>query len=68
MSVKLCDFVGSNHQKYGGGYHITAQDFFDLNDWGIDTGEWNMTVRMFGDGNVFSHETANVCNPSRPGC
>lgn len=66
-----CEWVGGNHQPYGAGYHLTSQVFWYA---GVNyavaekKGFHAITYRMFGDGNIFVHETTNVCNPSRPGC
>jgi hypothetical protein len=68
VSTYFCDFVGPNHQKYGGGYHITAQVFFDVTfaaKIGPLTKNHAMTVRMFGSGGIYPHPDENcICNPS----
>jgi len=67
----FCDWIGPNHQKYGDGYHITAQTRFYAGVNAVVTnfeGYHAITVRMFGSGGVYGHATDKVCNPSRPGC
>lgn len=65
----FCDFVGPNHQKYGGGYHITSQVWYNV-DWLEPlpiSHEKAITVRMFGSGGVYGHNNGCVCNPSLKG-
>jgi Bacterial Ig-like domain (group 3) len=67
---EYCKWVGPDHQKYGGGYHITSQVKFRLKQQpsGV-AGNWKyITVRMFGSGNAYAHQTSAICNPSRPEC
>ncbi len=67
VNTEFCDWVGPNHQKYGGGYHITAQVFFHVS---LLTKPlvWShvMTVRAFAKGgSVFVHKDEScICNPS----
>lgn len=67
----FCNWIGGNHQKYGRGYHLTAQDIFTQ---GVGSAPLlvgkrrHLTVRAFGDGEAFAHDTEDVCNPSRPEC
>jgi hypothetical protein len=70
VEEEYCKWVGPDHQKYGAGYHITSQVKFRLvhETTGI-TGSWKyITVRMFGSGNAYAHQTSAICNPSRPEC
>jgi hypothetical protein len=67
---EYCKWVGPDHQKYGQGYHITSQVKFRLKQQpsGV-AGNWKyITVRMFGSGNAYAHQTSAICNPSRPEC
>lgn len=68
IALNYCDFSGPNHQKYGGGYHITSQVFFDVSvafQGGPLSWSHAMTVRMFGSGGVYVHKDETcVCNPS----
>jgi len=62
----FCDFVGPNHQKYGHGYHISAQvRFHVVLDLSVVHKEYDeaMTVYMYGDGYWKEHVTAALCNP-----
>lgn len=68
FTMNYCDFIGPNHQKYGAGYHITAQMLFDVHTGLWTSGGKHVTVRMFGDGYIGVHDTDEICNPSRPGC
>jgi hypothetical protein len=68
LDLNFCDWAGPNHQKYGGGYHITAQVFYDvavgIGDFGI-THEHAITARLFGSGGAYPHKDEwCICNPS----
>jgi sugar lactone lactonase YvrE len=65
MSLVYCNWAGPDHQKYGGGYHISAQVKFTLNGaFGASfTDEEHMTAYLYGDGYGNSHDTAALCNP-----
>lgn len=67
---EYCKWVGPDHQKYGAGYHITSQVKFRLvSQPKAVAGNWKyITVRMFGSGNAYAHQTSAICNPSRPEC
>ncbi len=67
FSLNYCNWAGPNHQKYGNGYHISAQDFFNVST-GPAGSEKHITVRMFGSGGWYPHETSEICNPTRPEC
>lgn len=70
VEEEYCKWVGPDHQKYGNGYHITSQVKFRLvSQPKAVAGNWKyITVRMFGSGNAYAHQTSAICNPSRPGC
>ena len=71
VNIEECNWVGGNHQKYGEGFHITARTQFNaVDNLGVTSKEAHHAevARAFGDGEIFPHETANICNPSRPGC
>lgn len=64
----VCAWIPPNHQHYGDGYHITAQMLFSVTYAKFAyTKEHHLTVRAFGSGGVYPHNTACVCNPSVPG-
>lgn len=69
LDTESCDWVGPNHQKYGGGYHITAQTLFDEVILSKPlTYSHALTVRIFASGGVHAHEDEwCICNPSTPG-
>lgn len=66
IDTEFCGWAGPNHQKYGGGYHITSQVFFDVSLlFQPLTFAHAMTVRMFGSGGVYVHKDETcICNPS----
>lgn len=70
IEEEYCKWVGPDHQKYGAGYHITSQVKFRLvSQPKAVAGDWKyITVRMFGSGNAYAHQTSAICNPSRPDC
>jgi hypothetical protein len=71
LSQEQCAWVGSNHQPYGGGYHITARTIFTATESLIVTSkstQYAAVLRAFGDGFMKAHATADICNPSRPDC
>ena len=61
ISLVYCNWSGANHQKYGGGRHITAQVFWNYNA-GF-TKPNHLTVEMYGSGGVYGVDSACVCNP-----
>lgn len=65
MSLTYCDWIGPNHQRYGGGYHISAQVKYTLTGSfsAVFTNEEHMTAYLYGDGYGNSHDTAAICNP-----
>lgn len=60
-----CNWAGANHQKYGGGYHISALD--EVNVTGFAGATFNapehLMMYMYGDGYAKGHNTNHVCNP-----
>jgi sugar lactone lactonase YvrE len=63
-----CAWVGPNHQPYRDGYHITAQSLYSITYGKIAyTKQHHLTVRAFGSGHAYAHDTECICNPSVPG-
>jgi hypothetical protein len=66
VTNNYCNFIGPNHQKYGAGYHISAQSRFHI---AITVGpaaqakDKAMTVYMYGSGYWKEHDTDSLCNP-----
>jgi len=60
-----CAWVGPNHQRYGGGYHITAQVLYIVSyvfKVGGDDHR-HMSVYAYGSGYANEHDTECICNP-----
>jgi hypothetical protein len=69
IDTESCGWAGPNHQKWGGGYHITAQVFFDVVLLVKPIVHSHaMTVRIFANGHVHEHpDEWCICNPSTAG-
>jgi hypothetical protein len=66
VTHSYCDWIGPNHQKYGAGYHISAQvQAHIVVTAGLvqQSKDKAMTVYMYGDGYWNDHNTASLCNP-----
>jgi sugar lactone lactonase YvrE len=63
-SLEFCDWIGLNHQPYGGGRHISSQGVWELEPGGVPAGtEEPITEYMYGDGYGEGHNTKALCNP-----
>lgn len=71
VDMEQCAWVGPNHQPYGHGYHVTARTLWTV-AWNISgftlPSSKHVVGRAFGSGNIYFHDTADICNPSRPDC
>ncbi|MGV1047831.1 MAG: hypothetical protein ACOYD4_04800 [Solirubrobacterales bacterium] len=65
MELTYCNWVGPNHQKYGGGYHISSLDRVNITGFvgATFTVPEHLTMYMYGDGYGYGHNTEAICNP-----
>ena len=58
-----CAWIGGEVQKYGGGYHLTAQALYSVTYVKIGNREHHLSVYAYGSGYWNDHDTDCVCNP-----
>jgi hypothetical protein len=64
VNLDFCNWVGNNHQRYGGGYHISSQAIYHVDPAGVPVAiEEPITEYMYGDGYANGHNTTCICNP-----
>jgi streptogramin lyase len=68
VDITECAWVGPNHQPYRDGYHITSRAQWQAT---VDppvgpsvTSHKALTGRAYGSGNIYFHDTADICNPN----
>lgn len=65
ITIDQCDWVGKNHQQYGGGYHISSRVLYHISGFFGFTfsAPEHLTMYMYGDGYAHGHNTEALCNP-----